>query len=1198
MVDRRWLGTSVVRVRVLAAGLVVLAAGCAVLGWGSRSHQTAANVMANATAHPVAMGIPMTGTGATVPAIPLLAPQGLPGTGSAEMKSRARSLFAGLPLFFEPNVGQGHLDPADLRAKFVTRGPGYSLFLGPEGAILSTVAQSNADSKQRDSKKLGSRQNDLAKREPSVVRVNSLQMKLAGANPNPTLTGADLLPGKSNYFLGNDSSKWRRSVPQFARVRYENIYRGIDLVFYGNQGRLEYDFQVAPGADPAQAELEFHGAKQLQLKDGALLIRSEGGSVQLNAPRVYQEIAGRQQPVEGRFILRGANRAGFAIGSYDHSRELVIDPVLSFATYFGGSGDELATSVAVDGGFNIYLTGSTTSPILSSNPAQVLFPSTLQPGLTQDVYIAKITPPLGSPNAVLDYVAYLGGDGADAPVGISVDSAGNPYVAGTTSSSDFPTTPVNAYQTTPEVPGTHVFVTEMLNNATTLQYSSYLSGNGTDTASGMTIDTSGDVFVTGTTTSSDEGSTTDQFPASTLPEALPFQISPRGPIQFFVTKVNTTAPRTGSIAYSTYFGGGDFDTTPNPIAVGGGIAVDTNGIVYFTGTTNFLYTGSSSSTDFPILNAYQPCLDSAPPVSISYPQLCTYSTTAPPTASDAFVAKLNPNAPQGEQLLWSTYVGGTGDDSGAQVGLDTGAANVYLVGTTDSADINQGIATLNTSAAYQQCLDQPVNPASGQPCTLTSGGPYPTDAFVARLSNPTPSTTTTPSNNVSLNYFSFLGGSGNEAGLAIAVDSASGAIVTGWTQSSGLAGSATAFPVFPISTIQSQLTGFQDAFMARLNTAAQLGQTNGSWATYYGGGSTDGNTVFTAGTGVALDVNQNPYFAGDTNSATLQVNSALEPTNNGGYDAYVAQLQSVLSLSISGVLTLGTNQVFVDAGNQATFTYTITNNGPDAASNITVVDNLSQTYTGVQVNFVSASASAGTCGGASTNASVSCSLPTLQSGATATVTIVLTPVPFTNGIQAAFNGGSVQVMGTGNNVLARTQVPAQMGDYTVAVNPANQSVPAGQTAQYGVVLSPHPVYSSKISLSCSNLPAGAACNFTNSPVTLIGGGGSSTLNLTTTARPVLPPVTSLLTRHFYALWLALPGLTLLGVGAGSNRRRRRVLGILLFCALFTLLLLQPACSGSNTQLPVSGTPAGTYQVTVTAASGSDTKSGSITLNVQ
>jgi uncharacterized repeat protein (TIGR01451 family) len=1187
MVDRRWLGTSVVRVRVLAAGLVVLAAGCAVLGWGSRSRQTAVNVSANVTAHPAAIGISAHATAteaaATTPATLPTAASRLPRNDSAELKARARSLFAGLPLIFEPNLGQGSLDPADRRAEFVTRGPGYSLFLGPEGAILSTVSQdrSKPDSKQRDSKK-----QDAAKHDASLARVSSLQMKLAGANPNTSLTGADLLPGKSNYFLGNDSSKWRNNVPQFARVRYENIYPGINLVFYGNQGRLEYDFQVAPGADPAQAELEFNGAKQLQLKDGALVIRSEGSSVQLDVPRVYQEIAGRQQPVEGRFVLRGANRAGFAIGPYDHSRELVIDPILSFATYFGGSGDELATSVAVDASFNIYLTGSTTSPNL---PVTTFFPSGLAPGVTQNIYVAKITPPLGSPNAVLDYVAYLGGDGTDTPVGISVDSAEDPYIAGTTSSSNFPTTITNAYQSTPEVPGTHVFVTEMLYNAATLQYSSYLSGNGTDTASGMTIDASGYIYVTGTTTSSDVASTTDQFPASTLPQALPFQISPRGPVQFFMTKVNTNAPRTGSIAYSTYFGGGSFDT-PAPIALGGGIAVDTNGNVYFTGTTNFLYTGSSSSTDFPILNPYQPCLDTPPQALVTNPPTCTYSTTSPPTASDAFVTKLNPNAPQGEQLIWSTYLGGSAIDSGAQVALDTGAANVYIVGTTNSVDINQGIATLNTSSAYQRCLDQPVNPASGVPCTLTiTGGPYPNDAFVARLSNPTPSTTTVQTN-VALNYFSFLGGTGNEAGQAITVDSASGAVVTGWTQSID-------FPVFPASTIQSTLTGAQDAFMARLNTAAQLGQTNGSWATYYGGGSTDGNTVFTAGTGVALDVNQNPYFAGDTNSQTLQVNTALQPNNNGGYDAYVAQLQSVLSLSISGVLTLGTNQAFVDAGNQATFTYTITNSGPDAASNITVVDNLSSTITGVPLNFVSASASAGTCGGGSTNTGVSCTLPTLQSGATATVTIVVTPVPYTSGIQANFNGGSVQLMGTGNNVLARTQVPAQMGDYTIATNPSNQSVPAGQTAQYQVVLTPHPVYSSKITLSCSNLPTGAACNFTNSPVTLLGP-GSSTLNLTTTARPILPPVTSLLTRHFYAVWLALPGLTLLGVGAGSNRRRRRILGIFMFCALFALLLLQPACSGSNTQLPVSGTPAGQYKVTITAASGSDTKSSIISLNVQ
>jgi uncharacterized repeat protein (TIGR01451 family) len=1088
----------------------------------------------------------------------------------------------------------------------VTRGPGYSLFLGPEGAILSTVSQ---DRTKLDSKKLDSKKQNSGKHDASLARVNSLQMKLAGANPNASLTGTALLPGKSNYFLGNDPAKWRRGVPQFARVRYENIYPGINLVFYGNQGRLEYDFQVAPGADPAQAELEFNGAKQLQLKDGALVIlnndhlnndHSNDGSVRLEAPRVYQEVAGRQQPVEGRFVLRGANRAGFAIGPYDHSRELVIDPILTFATYFGGSGDERATSIAVDGEFNIYLAGSTTSPNL---PAANVFQTALAAGATQNVYIAKITPPLGQTAAALDYVTYLGGNGIDTPVGIEVDSAGDPYVAGTTSSSDFPTTATNAYQTTPEVPGTHVFVTELLFDATTLQYSSYLSGDGTDTASGMAIDASGYVYVTGTTTSSDAGSTTDQFPASTLPEALPFQIAPRAPIQFFVTKVNTNAPRTGSIAYSTYFGGGNFDTTA-PVATGGGIAVDTNGNVYFSGTTNFLYTGTASSTDFPILNAYQPCLDQAPPPSIVNPPLCVYTSAYTPLDSDAFVAKLNPNAPQGEQLIWSTYVGGTGTDAGTGIAVDTGAANVYLVGTTNSVDIGSSIETLNTSASYQQCLDQPVNPVAPATCTPPAGTPPPNDAFVARLSNPTPTTGSVQSN-VTLNYFSFLGGSANEAGSAITVDSASGAYVTGWTQSSGAPGSPTAFPVFPTATIQSTLTGFQDAFLARLNTAAQLGQTNGSWATYYGGGSTDGNTVFTEGTGVALDVNQNSYFAGDSNSTTLQVQgqlvtaSAVNATTgyNGGYDAFAAQLSSALSLSISGVLTLGPNQSFVDAGNQATFTYTITNNGPDQASNITVVDDLSSQITGVALNFVSASASAGTCGGGSTNASVSCSLPTLQSGATATVTIVLTPTPNSSGTQAAFNGGSVQVMGTGNNVLARAQVPAQMGDYTIAINPADNSVPAGQTAQYQVVLSPHPVYSSKITLACSNLPPGAACNFTNSPVTLLGP-GSSTLNITTTARPIIPPVTSLLTRHFYAVWLALPGLTLLGVGAGSNRRRRRILGILLFCALFALLLLQPACSSSNTQLPVSGTPAGQYKVTVSAVSGSDTKSSVVSLDVQ
>ncbi len=1180
-VERRWLGTSAVRVRVLAAGLVLLGAGCAVLGWGSRSRQTAAN----AAAH-----FPATTTEErTTPGLMNTA-QGLPSQGGREAKLRANSLLAGLPLIFEPNQGQGNLDPADPRAKFVTRGSGYSLFLGSEGAILSLVSRD--DSRKDDSRQDASKQ-DSAKRRSSATHVESLQMKLAGANPSANVSGADLLPGTSNYFLGNDPAKWRHGVPQFARVRYENVYPGINLVFYGNQGRLEYDFQVAPGADAAQAELEFNGAKKLELKDGALVIEGEGGSVALAAPRVYQEIAGRQHAVEGSFVLRGANRAGFAIGSYDHARELVIDPILTFSTYFGGSGDELSTSVAVDSAFDIYIAGSTTSPNLPTI-AGVSFQPTLATGATQNVYVAKITPPLGQTAAVLNFVTYLGGDGTDYPVGISVDGRGDPFVAGTTTSSNFPTTSTNAYQPSPETgapAGTqHVFVTELLFDASTLQYSSYLSGNGIDIASGMTLDASGNIYVTGTTTSSIVN-TTDQFPASTLPYAQPFQpLSKAAPglAQFFVTKVNTNASRASSIAYSTYFGGGNSGTNP-PVATGGGIAVDTSGIIYFTGTTNYTYTGTNTGTgsggDFPILNPYQPCLDQAPPAVVVSPPVCTYTTS--PTASDAFVAKLNPNAVQGQQLIWSTYVGGTGTDLGNQIALDSGAVNVYIVGTTNSIDIGQSAITLSTSTPFQRCLDNLVDPTT-KLCTATAGSPN--DAFVARLSNPTTTTGAIPVN-VALNYFSYLGGSLDEAGTAITVDAGSGALVTGWTQSVD-------FPVFPPAAppIQGTLNGPRDAFIARLNTTttAAGGQTTAaSWATYFGGNDVD------EGTGITLDVNQGIYVSGDTNStALLPLAKPLEGTNNGGYDAFVAQLQPRYILQITGALTLGTNQTFISAGNQATFTYTVTNSGPDLASNLTLTDNLSPAYTQVKLGFVSASVNAGTCGGGSTGTNVSCSLPPLQAGSIATVTIVVTPTPNSTGSQATFNGGTVQVMGPGNIVLAQTTVPAEMSDFSLNVSPNNASVQAaGDTATYQVQLTPHPIYATPVALGCTGLPTGAACNFTNQSVNLQGP-GSSTLNITTTARPIVTPAASLLTRHFYAMWLAVPGLALLGVGVGGGRRRRRrILGILMFCALFGLLFLQPACSTTSTQPPVSGTPAGVYTITVNATSGGDTKNQSVTLQV-
>ena len=1178
-VDRRWAATSAVRIRILAAGIVLLGAGCAVLGWGWPN---------NAFSQPMAMA-------ASSEVLPLntSAP-------TVDLASNASSILAGLPLFFEPNQGQFEFKASDSRARFVNRGSGYSLFLGAEGAILSLASH------EQPKKKAGATRT-------SSTQLEFVEMKLAGANPNATVRAAEPLPGKSNYFIGNDPSKWRKGIPHFARVRYEGVYPGINLVFYGKQGQLEYDFQVAAGADPSQAQLEFNGAKHVELQNGALVIATEHGSVRLEAPRVYQEVGGKQQAVEASFVLRGRNRAGFGLGAYDRSRELIIDPTLNFATYFGGSGDEHASSIAVDGSLNIYLAGSTTSANLPVTACSYTGCGTLNGA--QNVYIAKMTPPLGSVGALLDDVTYLGGSGTDAPVGIKIDGGENPYVAGTTSSSDFPTLATTAYQATPYAGSTgttHVFVSRLKNDFSQLMYSSYLSGNGTDTASGMTIDAAGAVYVTGTTSSNNQGSSSIQFPASALPNnAIAYQPISKAALQFFVTRVDTNGSGFGSISYSTYFGGANFNPpsgVTGPTVIGGGIATDGTNI-YFTGSTNFTYTGCSgcSSTDFPILNAYQPCLDSAPAAVVANPQSCTTTNTT--TAADAFVAKLNPSNSQGNQLIWSTYVGGEGDDSGAGIGLDTGAANVYIVGTTNSNGFVSP-SLVSTYASYQKCLNNhPFSNTTLVVTCTTQTYPAPTDAFVARLSNPTNGSGTTAPVNVALNYFSYLGGAGNEAGSAITVDSNSGAVITGYTQSTFTANTDGTFPLNPnpSSIGQSNLTGTQDAFVARLNTAATVGQTTtASWAAYYGGSTTNsGAASDTSGTGIALDVNQDTYVAGDTNSKDLQTNKPLQAANAGTtgdtYDAFVTQLSTAVSLSIQGLLTVGTSQTFISAGNSATFTYTITNNGPDLASNITIAADLDPAVTIVPLTNISGSISSGTCGGGgTTNTSISCGPVSLQSGSTATLTITATPTANSNGSSPEFfNGGTIQALAPGNIVLAQTSVSAEMSDFSMTVSPVNQNIPqAGATARYNVQLTPHPLFNSSITLSCAGFPSGSSCNFSPSTsVTLQGSSGSTaTLSIPTQARPITPTAGSIWKRQFYALWLIVPGWALVG-GLGSSRRRKKIAGMFLLCIVLGSLLFLPSCSHGTTQTPPSGTPAGTYNITVTASSGTNSKSQVVTLNV-
>ncbi len=1089
-----------------------------------------------------------------VPASPIL-------TASTKSLSKekpdADAILNHLPLIFEPNQGQ-----AEPSVKFLARGAGYGLYLDPTGAVLALQTASPSS---------------VGHRAPGR-KLESVRMTLVGANPAAPVAGRDRLPGKSNYFLGNDPEKWHTGIPQFAGVHYQGVYPGIDLVFYGNQGHLEYDFQVAPGADPSQAELQFDGAAKLELSNGDLILKGFDGGVRFQAPHLYQSAGDRREPVEGRFVLRASNRVGFEIGAYDRGRELVIDPILSYSTYFGGSGSESFPSIAVNGNQNIYLAGATTSAGLPTTAGA--FQSALGAPGAQNIFVLELNPSNGAAGVIA--LTYLGGSGMDSLAGLGVDNGGNAFLAGTTSSPDFPTTSVG-YQTVPLAGSTgasHVFVSALNSTFSTLSYSTYLSGNGTDIASGMAIDNNGNVFVTGTTTSTNSSpSPSFVFPASFLPKPFQQQPSPGSTLQFFVTQVNTRNISVASVPYSTYFGG----ATPSPaVATGGGIAVDTAGNVYFSGTTNFYNSGESQgggsllATDFPILNAYQPCLDTPPPTVITFPVACSAPATTPyPT--DAFVAKLNPaNAQTGAaQLIFSTYMGGTGADSSTGIAIDTGAAAIYITGSTNSS----GFVIPTGTAAFQECLNTPVNPTPPATCPT---GTTATDAYVAKFTNPTEAAGS--QTNVALSYFSYLGGTGDDSGLAIAVDTASGALVTGAT-SSGTIGVLNPAVDFPVTTgaIQTVLNGPRNAFFAHIDTVTVVGQNVvGSYATYFGGNGTD------RGTSIVLDSNLNSYFAGDTNSTNFQTQGALQSSLSGPSDAFAVKLETATSLCITcpGPVLSPVGGI-VGAGNPITITFTVTNQGPDLATNITVNGQLTANAT-----FSTATAQSGTCS-APTGGTAVCTIPTLQSGSTSQVVFTATPTKAGNYSATAtvFNSNDTN---TSNSATA----PFTATDFKVSVLPFSQTVAAGGTAVYSVKVTPDLTFGNNVSLTCGSLPTGAGCGFTQSTLTFNGPSPqSTTLNLTTTVRPVTTITSRKWRGPVYALWLIAPGLALLGLG-GGKRGRNRLLGLLALSVLFWSVLLQPACSSAKQQPTVSGTPAGSYPLTITATSGSFTQSVPFSLTVQ
>jgi uncharacterized repeat protein (TIGR01451 family) len=486
----------------------------------------------------------------------------------------------------------------------------------------------------------------------------------------------------------------------------------------------------------------------------------------------------------------------------------------------------------------------------------------------------------------------------------------------------------------------------------------------------------------------------------------------------------------------------------------------------------------------------------------------------------------------------------------------------------------------------------------------TSQNTTDSDAYVARFLNPTEATGSTTSA-VGLSYFSYLGGGGNDSGLGIAVDTAGGALVTGETNS----GTANP-PNFPTTTcstagnascaIQTTLNGAQNAFFAHIDTQTVTGtSTVGSYSTYFGGNGTD------RGTSITVDTALNTYFAGDTTStspslllaAPLQscLDVPLSPAGTAcppatASDAFAVKLQSVSQLCIRCIAPVMSPASGVDsAGNPITITFTVTNQGPDLATNITVTGQLS---TSITAAFNSASAGSGTCS-VPTGVNVACIIPTLQAGSTSTVAMTVTPS----------TAGAGQILATvtnSNNISTNNTATAAFTatDYSISITPSSQTVVAGNTATYSVFVNPSLVYGANVSLTCASLPVGASCGFTPSTLTFNGAGSqSSTLNLTTTARPPTTVSSNGWSSPFYALWLMVPGVALFGLGSGK-RRRSKLLGLFLLWMMFALVVLLPACSKAKQQPVVTGTPAGSYPLQVTAASGSFTQSAGFSLTVQ
>jgi hypothetical protein len=676
---------------------------------------------------------------------------------SVVRKHSARSLEMGMPLLFEENRGQTFAE-----VDYLARGKGYLLLLSSQEVLW--LLQSQAPGEDAVASTGG----------PVVVRLRWLN---GSSDREPR--GEQTVPTRTSYFKGTNPSEWIRALSNHRAVRYEEIYPGIDLVFYGKDGRLEYDFLVSPGADPGQIQLSFTGMNALRLgSNGDLVLETSFGEMRHTIPHIYQEFAGERREVTGRFRLEEDGVVTFEVDSYNPELALTIDPVLVYSTYLGGSESEVPGSVAVDSEGHLYVIGSTGSADFPlHNPFQDEFAGG---GATLgDVYVTKID---ASGSSIL-YSTYIGGAGTDVGRGIAVNALGQVVGTGTTFSTDFPSTP-GSFQ--PACSGQCPFVFQLTADGSQLRYGTFV-GRGDGLA--VALDNLGQAVLTGKTSSTN-------FPVKDA-----FQMEKSGGFDAFVSKLNGNG---SDLIFSTFLGGSDSENLIGKADV----ATDMTGGIYVTGRTR--------SDDFPTLNPIQAGFQGG---------------------EDAFVSKLDPQG----ALVYSTYLGGSGDDVGQGICTDQNGS-AYVTGNTESLDFP-------TVAAFQ--------PDFG-------GGSPIGDAFVAKIA---------PAGGA-LAFSTYLGGQAGDTAADIALDSLGQVVVVGNGSSN-----------FPVHQALRSFDGI-DNYVAKFSA-------DGSevvYSTPIGGGDAD-ISVATFGTNV--------YAAGNIAVANLPILNALQPRSAGFTETFLTQISDAGSLSFA-----------------------------------------------------------------------------------------------------------------------------------------------------------------------------------------------------------------------------------------------------------------------------------------------------------